>query len=549
MPEGFDVTAQRRGHLLRAAVVGALVSGAAVLLPAAPALAAVNANPGSLTLNPGEEKQIQITMNQGDGQDPAARITVSGLGNEVSLRGPGGCNGNGSQALTCNDNAFEGEGNDPKTLAITVSAKNPSGLQQGQTRDGSVNIEGNQNGDSVNVSLKGPQQAASASEVSGKVTDQATGDGVPGAQVTLKDSAGNTHDATANSSGNYSIKSSANKPIVPGQVTVTAVKEGFTEASANGTAQSGKALSLNIRMKPTAASTPPSAPAASEPAAEDPSTGVSGAPQTKNTSGDDGGTSMLSLVLIGMGVLLVLLGIGAIVLLVMRRKDDGDDPDGYGNDPNQMAPAGAGAYGGGATMVGGHNRMNDATAIVGPQQQLDEFPDPYAAPAPAPTRVGGAYSGGYNDSQATNVAPPGYGDYGNGRGGGDNYGNGGGYRDERGYGGEGQRGGYEEEPRGGGYGGGDRYADQPTGVYQGGDQGGYPAAGGGYGGANGSDYGGNGAGYGGGQGGQGGHGGGQGQGGYGPNGNAGGGANGYGGGGYEGDYGRGGGRNRSEWQD
>jgi hypothetical protein len=541
MPEGFDVTAQRRGHLLRAAVVGALVSGAAVLLPAAPALAAVNANPGSLTLNPGEEKQIQITMNQGDGINPEARITVSGLGNDVSVKGPGGCSGNGSQSLNCNDNAFDGENDDPKTLTITVSAKNPTSLQQGQTREGSVNINGRNGDDSVNVSLKGPQQAASASEVSGKVTDQATGDGVPGAQVTLKDSAGNTHDATANSSGSYSIKSSANKPIVPGQVTVTAVKEGFAEATANGTAQSGRALTLNLRMKPTAASTPPSAPVASEPAAEDPSTGVSGAPQTKSTSGDDGGTSMLSWVLIGMGVLLVLLGIGAIVLLVMRRKDDGDDPDGYGNDPNQMAPAGAGAYGGaGATMVGGRSRMNDATAIVGPQQPLDEFPDPYAAPAPAPTRVGGAYSGGYNDSQATNVAPPGYGDYGNGRGG-DNYGNGAGYRDERGYGGEGQRGGYDE-PRGGGYGGGDRYADQPTGVYQGGDQGGYPAAGGGYG-ANGSEYGANGAGYGGGQGGHGG-----GQQGYGPNG-AGGGANGYGGAGYEGDYGRGGGRNRSEWQD
>ncbi|WP_239152819.1 carboxypeptidase-like regulatory domain-containing protein [Virgisporangium aurantiacum] len=533
------MTAQRRGHLLRAAVVGALVSGAAVLLPAAPALAAVNANPGSLTLNAGEEKQIQITMNQVDGVNPEARITVSGLGNEVSLRGPGGCDGNGGQTLNCDNRAFDGENDDPKTLTISVAAKNPSGLQQGQNREGSVNVSGRNGNDSVNVSLKGPQQAASASEVSGKVTDQATGDGVPGAQVTLKDSAGNTHDATANSSGNYSIKSSATKLIVPGQVTVTAVKEGFTEATANGTAQSGKALSLNIRMKPTAASTPPSAPAASEPAAEDPSTGVSGAPQTKSTSGEDGGTSMLSLVLIGMGVLLVLLGIGAIVLLVMRRKDGDDDPDGYGNDPNQMAPAGAGAYGGGggATMVGGHNRMNDATAIVGPQQQLDEFPDPYAAPAPAPTRVGGAYSGGYNDSQATNAAPPGYGDYDNG----------GGYRDERGYGGGAQRGGYDE-PRGGGYGGGgDRYADQPTGVYQGGDQGGYPAAGGGYGGANGSEYGANGGGYGGGQGGPAGHGGGQG--GYPANGSAGGGANGYGGGGYEGDYGRGGGRSRSEWQD
>jgi hypothetical protein len=536
MPEGFDVTAQRRGHLLRAAVVGALVSGA-VLLPAAPALADVNANPGGLTLNPGEEKQISITMNQVDGINPEAKVSVSGLGNEVSLRGPGGCSGNGSQSLTCNDNAFDGENDDPKTLTISVSAKNPSGLQQGQTREGSVSVEGRNGEDSVNITLKGPQQAASASEVSGRVTDTATGDGVAGAQVTLKDSASNTHTATANSSGNYSIKSSANKPIVPGQVTVTAVKEGYADTTANGTAQSGRALTLAVRMKPVAASAEPSAPVASEPAAEDPSAPASGVAQQQKTSGEDGGTSMLSLVLIGMGVLLVLLGIGAIILLVMRRKDDGDpdDPDGYGTGPNQMAPAGAGAYGGGgATMVGGRPGMNDATAIVGPQ--LDEFPDPYAAPAPAPapTRVGGAYSGGYNDSHATNVAPPGYGDYGNG----------GGYRDERGYGGEPPRGGYEE-PRGGGYGGGDRYADQPTGLYQGNgaEQGGYPPAGG-YGGANGSEYGANGNAYSGQGGGPAG-----GQGGYGANGNANGGANGYGGGGYEGDYGRGGGRGRAEWQD
>ena len=128
------MTAQRRGHLLRAAVVGALVSGA-VLLPAAPALAEVNANPGNLTLKPGEEKQISITVEGVDALNPQAQISVSGLGNEVSLRGPGGCSGNGSQSLNCNDRAFEG-GDDRRTLTISVAAKNPSGLQPNQTREG-----------------------------------------------------------------------------------------------------------------------------------------------------------------------------------------------------------------------------------------------------------------------------------------------------------------------------------------------------------------------------------------------------------------------------
>ncbi|GAA1026657.1 hypothetical protein GCM10009557_05150 [Virgisporangium ochraceum] len=499
--------------------MGALVSGAVLFLPAAPALANVTANPGQLTLKPGEQKQITITLTPPQSLNPEANISVNGLGNDVTLSGPGGCSASGG-GLRCNDNAFDEQDNDQR-VTITISAKNPSSLQPGQNREGSINVDANGGDDSVNVTLQGPQQAASATEVNGTVTDQATGDGVPGAQVTLKDSAGNTHDATANNQGKYTIRPSNNKPIVAGQVTVTASKENFTDATATQTAVAGRALTLNIRMKPTAASAEPSAPVASE---QQPTTEPSGEASEpvaqQNTSGDGEGPSMLSWALIGMGVLLVLLGIGAIVLLVMRRKDDGEseDADGYGGNP-QMAPAGAGAYD--RTMVGGHSNANDQTAIVGPQQQLDEFPDPYAAPAPAPTRVGGAYSGGYDDTQA------GYGGggdagYGNGNGRGDGYGNGGGYRDDRGYGA--QQGGYDE-PRGGGYGGGGGggYADQATGVYQGG--------------ANGSEYGANGSGYGGGANGYGG-------GGYGGGANGaanGGGANGYGGGYDEGDYGRRGG--------
>jgi hypothetical protein len=500
-------------------VVGALVSGA-VLLPAAPALADVNAQPGNLTLKPGEQKSITITLTGAEAVDPEANISVNGLGDDVTLRGPGGCQAGGG-GLQCNENAFDQDGAQQK-LTITVQAKNPGSLQPGQNKEGSINVDAGNDDDSVNVALQGPQQAASVTEVSGKITSQATGDGVAGAQVTLKDSAGKTHDATANNQGNYSIKPSANNPIAAGQVTVTVTKEGFTDATATGNAQAGKALTLGVRMKPTAASAEPSAPVASDPPPTDDPSGVASDVATpQNTSNESDGPSKLSWVLIGMGILLVLLGIGAIVLLVMRRKDDteGDDADPYGTNP-QMAPAGAGAYGADRTMVGGRSNANDQTAIVGPQ--LDEFPDPYAAaPVAAPTRVGGAYNGGYEGGQSTSVAP-GYGgpaapgapggDYGNGRG--DGYGANGGYRDERGYGA--QQGGYPDEPRGGygggagGGAGGGGYADQPTGVYQGN-------------GANGSEYGANGSGYGGGA--------------------AGGGANGYGPGadGYEDEYGRRGG--------
>ena len=560
------MTAHRRGPLLRLAVVGALVSGA-VLLPAAPALANVNVSPGATELNPGESKQITITLTGADAVNPPNQTTITvsnDLSSEVTLTG---CGENGRTVLSCDADQY-----DNNQLKVTASAKNPSGLQPNQNREGSINVRaGNDNAGSVDVRLQGPKQAASVSEVTGKVVNQSTGEGVANSQVSLKDSANNEHNATANSKGEFRITPQGGKPIVAGQLTLTATFEGFAEGTKTANGVAGKATNgVEIRMKPTAASPPPSAPAASDTApADEASPGVSGIANPSNTSGDSDGPSLLSWLLIGMGVLLVLLGVGAIVLLMMRRKDDGDDADDYAEGgPSRMAPVGAaaGGYrGSDRTMVAGSPGMNDATAIVGPQQQLDEFPDPYAAPAP--TRVG--YSGGaYNGAdQVTNVAPPpgygragGYGDepgYGRGEpghnnGGGNGYDRGG-YEPQRGGGYDDQRGGYGD----GGYGEAPRarYDDQPTGHYPAGGGGGYPAAGGFAGptsGAGGS--GGPANGYGPGGGGPGGGAGGPAN-GYGPgggggpaNGYGGGPANGYGGGpggGYDdgrgGDYGRGGG--------
>jgi hypothetical protein len=537
---------------MRLAVVGALVSGA-VLLPAAPALADVTVSPGGTEFNPGENRQITIRLTGPDAVNPPNQTTITvsnNLNGEVTLTG---CGENGRTVLSCPASAFE-----DNELKVTASAKNPSGLQPGQNREGTISVRaGNENAGAVEVRVNGPQQAASVTEVTGKVVNQSTGDPVANAQVTLKDSANNEHNATANARGDFRFTAQGNKPIAAGQLTLTATFEGFAEGTANANGVAGRATNgVQIRMKPEAASTPPSAPAAAEPPSEEPSANATDLAQPSNTSGESGGPSLLSWLLIGMGVVLVLLGVGAIVLLVMRRKDGDDTADDYGEPgPNHLAPVGAaagGAYrGSDRTMVAGSPGMNDATAIVGPQQQLDEFPDPYAAPAP--TRAG--YGGGYGADQATSVAPgPGYGrggygdeaGYGRGEPG---YSNGGGYRDERGYESPRGGGGYADDPRSGGgaygggggsngYGGGGggygdsprgRYADEPTGHYPASGGGGYPPAG--YGG----DAGGRGAGGP--------------ANGYGPGGGAGGPASGYGpgGGGYEdaprggGDYGRGGG--------
>lgn len=478
---------------MRLAVVGALVSGA-VLLPAAPASAAVNVSPRAFELKPGESREITITVTGGDAENPQATITVPNeLSGEVSLTG---CGENGRTVLDCSGDDFSG-GDNAKQLQIRAAAKNPSGLQPNQNRQGNITVGSGNQDQNISVRVQGPEQAASVTEVTGKVVNQSTGDPVPNAQVTLKDSANNEHNATANARGDFRI-TPQNRPIVAGQLTLTATFEGFTEGTANANGVAGRATNgVQIRMKPAAASVPPSAPAAVDPPSAEASADPTDLAQPSNTSGESDGPSLLSWLLIGMGVVLVLLGVGAIALLVMRRKDDRDDQaDEYGEPgPNQMAPVGAaagGAYrGADRTMVAGAPGINDATAIVGPQQPLDEFPDPYAAPAPTRVGYGSGYGGSGYGGGGYGDEPPGYGR------GEPGYSNGGGYRDEHGY--ESPRGGgYGDDPRGGagGYGGGGaggygsgggygdsprgRYADEPTGHYQVGGGGGY--ASGGYGG-------------------------------------------------------------------
>src|SRR5207248_11058717 len=105
------------------------------------------------------------------------------------------------------------------------------------------------------------------------------------------------------------------------------------------------------------------------------------APAANNAAKNSGGGSF-SMILIGLGVLLVLLGIGAIAfILIKRRRDDADDGDEYENGVPQRGPtpvpASRGAYHGGPdptavvrsggygdpTVVGGRSPVADAPAM------------------------------------------------------------------------------------------------------------------------------------------------------------------------------------------
>jgi hypothetical protein len=451
----------RRGFLLRVGTAIVLVTGV-MLLPAVPALAAADLklqDIGSVGLTVGSGSQTLSIRVRNDGDDPSTQtqltVTIPLAEQQIKIGSNNACRPNGN-IVSCQVPVIGPK--QTQTLIIPMSPPASSGLQPGQEANGrgKAVLENGEERD-FSVTLRGANQAQSVTEVSGTVVDSANTDPVSGVVVLLKDSGGHEYSITTGNSGGYRFTANAEKPISPGQLSLTASKEGFETATVTKDGVSGRGVT-NARISLKAvASVAPSAPTVSESAAA-PSESAAPAAAPTNTSADSG-PGMLAWLIIGLGILLLLLGGGAIAYMLIKRKSDQQEPDEdeYADTPTRVgagAVAGAqGAYHGGPapTMVARDGRpgMNDATAIV-PPEPLDEFPDPYAAPMPA---------GGYGQ--------PGYGEP--GYGGDRAYGDQGydrGYSDDRGYGG------YSDNPRGGG-----RYgSDEPTGRLGAGG-GGYPAAG------------------------------------------------------------------------
>ncbi|RKF27606.1 carboxypeptidase-like regulatory domain-containing protein [Micromonospora globbae] len=470
------MSTHRRAWKQRAGVVVALVAGALLALPATPALAAeVSVNPTSVSLNAGSDTTVTVRVSPGNG-DKNGEISLTGLPpgvtcssgcGRLNLEGLPGQSKTQLLTLSANDNAADA--NTTVTVRVVPDQSDPA------TGNFSLTVKGK--------AAPSPTQAQTVRSVSGKVVVKDSGDPVPNAFVILQDSGGHRYDTTTDGSGNWRFTGSSSKPITPGRIDVGAsfddVREIASFNASAGQAITGKRISLPIKVEKTPSPTPSASVEPTEEPSEEPTEEVTGEAEeatdapAANASNEDSGGGFGSILIILLGGLLVAAGVGTIVLLWMKRKEN---PDDAGDDAPVAAgaagavPAARGAFRGAddqtrvvnragvgpdPTMVGG-TALSDAPTMMHRPVVDDVPPDPYGVP---PTQPYGGGAGGAGWS-------------------------GGGYGDEpNGYG----AGGYGGAPSsGGGYGaGGDGYGGAPgAGGGYGGPAGGYgnaPSSGGGYG--------------------------------------------------------------------
>ncbi|MGA3486540.1 carboxypeptidase regulatory-like domain-containing protein [Micromonosporaceae bacterium DT55] len=388
----------------RAGVVAALIAGALLAAPATPALAAeptVNIT-GPTTVTSGGKVQLTYSVTApADDQDPPGQVPVPmpvpRVNVDIGVNVPSGwsCSGACGQP----EELTPGE---PKSFSVTLTA--PS-VGSGKTARGDIRITANGGSATHRITVKGPE-VQTVGGIAGKVTDIATGAGVPGAMVMLLDSAGNNYETGTNDSGNFSFRGSRSNPIAPGPIEIGASHDGKTKSTtingANGQNVTGVILAMQVAPSPS-----PTPSASPTPATDDEEEEFSAEPTqavpTNDQAAAESSGGGFSLGMIVVGGLFVALGVGTIVLLLMRRKNGEDDADEDDDPKNGGAGGGAaavpgsrGAYNGlddktrivrpapvaDATMVGGTSLADAPTMMHSRPLVEDEFPDPYGAPLP-----------------------------------------------------------------------------------------------------------------------------------------------------------------------
>src|SRR6266545_1637755 len=411
-----DVTRHRRALLLRASVVAMLVAGAVAAF-GTPAFAApevqiaiTSGNPVTLQVGGGTKQLIVQVKNTGNPEAPGVKISIDVPLDEMQVTigdpVPNGCVRTGNH-LACDVGTLAPDGANPWSRTVQIKPPASSSLRPGQETppaQGTINIESGGSGTKTfNVTLRGPSASPVVPEVSGTVIDSTTAAPIRDAEVTLTDGAGAHHKRGSDANGRFKFTSTSSDPIAPGSLSIIASKDGFEGIQKNVEGRAGQSLvNQRIQLKPVAAT------ASAEPpttAPTDTAAPTSGDTAPAAASGNGSGTGLFSWVLIGLGALLVLLGIGAIVLLLVRRKDDepDDEPDdGRGRRGPSPVPAARGMYvgapGADPTMVAGRGGPGDATAMIRPPRP-GGYPDPYAAsPQPAYPPTSGQGPAGYSGS-------------------------------------------------------------------------------------------------------------------------------------------------------
>ncbi|RKR89065.1 carboxypeptidase family protein [Micromonospora pisi] len=473
------MTTHRHAWKRRAGVVVALVSSALLALPATPALADppqvrnISASPSSV--ESGGTTEIKYTLNFGGvlGSADPANISVS----------------SSNPKLVCVDGCTQS--NVDQTGSYTARFKldaSPTANEQATITIRATAATGAPSTGTTQVTLVGkpappPTQAAvqTVKEISGRVTDN-EGKPVPNASVVLLDSQNHSFDATTSNSGSFKFLGTTASPISPGRIDLGASFDDKNQrkqvnAAANQTLRDVRfVLAIGAATPSASAEAPPSEEAlpTDEAVPTDEATPGANPQAASNEEGSGGGMGPWLLIIVG--GLLVALGVGAIVLLWMRRKENSDEDEDGDTPPAGGRTSGPAGYQSGADPTRVANRAGmggDATAISrsiadAPTMMHnrplvdDEFPDPYGAPLPSQQPQTAAYgvpaAGGWADN-GYGGAPGQGGEYGAGApgAGAAGYGNtqGGAYGNAPGSG----AGGYGAQ--GGGYGPGGEYGNAP----------------------------------------------------------------------------------------
>ncbi|MEV4621097.1 carboxypeptidase-like regulatory domain-containing protein [Asanoa sp. NPDC049573] len=216
-----------------------------------------------------------------------------------------------------------------------------------------------------------PKPSSEVAGVSGLVRDT-SGTAVGGVAVTVRDSAGHEYRTTSDRSGRFSVKSGAGKTIAEGRITIVAALDGYrtTRTTVQGSAGHTAIVRLTLPAVAAPAKTAPSLTATAAPdEAPEPEASVAAAapPAVKAVSDESSG-----LVPFMLGGLLVAAGLGALALLVIRRRNTPDEPDPHAA-TQLTAPAGP--------------DMSDApTAVLHTRPPADGYPSPYIGPPQGSTQ-------------------------------------------------------------------------------------------------------------------------------------------------------------------
>jgi hypothetical protein len=257
------------------------------------------------------------------------RVTNTGGGTETAIVVVGG----GLPCTTgCRAEPALGAGQSRDFAATLVAPAAAPGEITGLNISVAVRLGGQNSFDFTMVYVHGPgtspggaeQPSSDVDRVAGRVRDS-DGKTITGVALTIRDSAGHEYRATSDRNGRFSIRSSAAEPIAEGAITVAASRGGYrtTRTTVQGRAGGTASVQMTLTAAAAPAKSSPSAPsplAAAE--TPDPKVSVAAAPPAYEPVSDEDGNPVLFV----LGGLLVAVGVGALALLVVRRRKTLDTP-------------------------------------------------------------------------------------------------------------------------------------------------------------------------------------------------------------------------------